>query len=339
MKKLLLLLLCILLIGCSSAEIIWIHNANDVTYSKTDRLYYDGSYLSDEVVYEKDGRFGILDKTLSVVIEAKYEDIKKKATGDYYPAKINGLWGYLDKEGKWAIEPQFTEANEFTSRLALVRKDGLDHFIDERGGSPFFPYRYAKPFVRDLAVVSNDDSTTTLIDPNGKTVKTFEGFIEVLPNDRFVLHKGSHFEILDGEYNVIQTFDGVKFATTLKNNLFSEDLYLVSKDGKHYEVFNEKGERITEEYVQAVYSTGSLQMILSLENGKALYYNEEKVKELPFTYVVGARGNHIVILDGEKQKIVNLEGKQLTDLTFDDVRFMNDQIVVLDRGITGIIER
>ncbi|CAM4064260.1 WG repeat-containing protein [Campylobacter armoricus] len=78
----------------------------------------------------------------------KYEILKEKCNSgdikaclDSYPikykkpiqAKLNGKWGFIDKNGKFAIEANFDWAWDFKEDLASVRLNGKYGFIDKNG--------------------------------------------------------------------------------------------------------------------------------------------------------------------------------------------------------------
>ena len=44
------------------------------------------------------------------------------------PVLVNGKWGYIDKSGKFAINPQFDEAGMYSDGMALIRIG--DHVMD-----------------------------------------------------------------------------------------------------------------------------------------------------------------------------------------------------------------
>ena len=52
----------------------------------------------------------------------------------------NGKWGYVDKHGKWIIEPKFLQASGFTDNLfgnhdgeAIVQYGDKSYYIDKSG--------------------------------------------------------------------------------------------------------------------------------------------------------------------------------------------------------------
>lgn len=79
-----------------------------------------------------------------------------------FPAEREGLWGYVDKHGKWKIQPQYHYAGEFHDGLACVMKY-FDHnksivklygFINKKGETVIpLEYNYASDFHQGIAIV------------------------------------------------------------------------------------------------------------------------------------------------------------------------------------------
>jgi|BioPla2DNA2_1021312.scaffolds.fasta_scaffold52120_3 hypothetical protein len=62
--------------------------------------------------------------------------------------------GYIDREGKFVIEPQFEDANSFFSGLALVKVNDKYGYIDSTGKMVIEPiFEHAKNFSCDLTRV------------------------------------------------------------------------------------------------------------------------------------------------------------------------------------------
>lgn len=70
-----------------------------------------------------------------------------------YPLPEDGKWGYVTRDGEWAIEPRWIQAEPFSEGRAAVSKDGLWGIIDRQGeyvlgpvlpgpivGSPLLPF-------------------------------------------------------------------------------------------------------------------------------------------------------------------------------------------------------
>lgn len=90
------------------------------------------------------------------------------------PVKSGDKWGYIDKQGKMQINPQFEEAAVFLEGLARVKSsDGKVGFINEDGKYVINPiYKDAGCFFDDWAVVVADNSAPQFIDKNGNVKLT-----------------------------------------------------------------------------------------------------------------------------------------------------------------------
>jgi len=53
--------------------------------------------------------------------------------GTLYPVVMGNRWGFVDKNGKYVINPQFDEANSFADGLARVKVSRKTGYVDENG--------------------------------------------------------------------------------------------------------------------------------------------------------------------------------------------------------------
>ena len=117
----------------------------------------------------------------------------------------SGNWGYIDKEGKWAIEPNFEFTMSFSEGLAAVRLHGQWGFINREGEQIIEPqFEFAIGFSEGLAGVQDVKS--------GRW-----GFINT-----------------KGEWAIEPQFE---FAS-----LFSEGVAVVKSEKKSYGYINKHGE-------------------------------------------------------------------------------------------------
>lgn len=158
---------------------------------------------------EKNGKYGVIDKTGRWVIEPQFTGMKYFADG-LAPAKdMNGKWGFIDKSGKWVIAPQFAEAYNFSQGLAAVKeeKDKKVGFIDKTGRWVITP-RY-----------------TAVILPAGVNGKLKVGFNE---NGLAVVHvdkKGWGVINKKGEFVVNPAFDGASIINGEVINVGRPDFF------------------------------------------------------------------------------------------------------------------
>jgi hypothetical protein len=94
---------------------------------------FQGGLAAFSVIQESKVKWGFVDKEGKVIIPPQFA-----ATGNFSGGKCavqneEGKWGYIDAEGKIAISYQFDEANKFVDGQAVVEFDGKTGAIDESG--------------------------------------------------------------------------------------------------------------------------------------------------------------------------------------------------------------
>jgi hypothetical protein len=104
-------------------------------------------------------------------------------------------WGYIDRSGKFVIQPRFDEAYEFVSGLASVKLKGLEVVIDRSGKitTKSLPANYCCddaiiPFHKDIY----DESGRRLIAPGAKGVEVHR-FYQGLAAFHLPVELGVHF--------------------------------------------------------------------------------------------------------------------------------------------------
>jgi WG repeat protein len=136
--------------------------------------FQDARAFSDGLAAVKAGdKWGYIDKTGNMVISPRFGETKRTLAVLGYPqidtvlydfsnfgeglagVKIGRKWGYIDKQGKTAIAPQFDSAREpFSEGLAVVGIGDLEGFVDASGKIAIKPkFQTAHSFREGLAAV------------------------------------------------------------------------------------------------------------------------------------------------------------------------------------------
>ena len=110
------------------------------------------------MIVGKDGLYGIVDRNNNPLVPIKYDVIVSADACGMFKVKDNtGLWGYLNPQGEEVTSCRFEEAEAFSANgLALVReKDGLYGYIDTTGNWRIEPvYSDATVFNSKLGVAA-----------------------------------------------------------------------------------------------------------------------------------------------------------------------------------------
>ena len=86
----------------------------------------------------------------------------------------SGAWGYIDKQGRMAIAPTYSDARPFQNGLAAVSQGELWGYIDAKGQWAIEPrFTTATGFNAEGTALAEEDERDVLIDRHGKVIKTF----------------------------------------------------------------------------------------------------------------------------------------------------------------------
>ncbi len=226
------------------------------------------------------------------------------------PYKAGDLWGYLDKDGKIVINPQFNQANVFVNGLALVQSpDNKYGYIGEDGKYIINPtYKYATSFSEGFACVVIENGKPQFINEKGEVKFTVEGseYCGVF-NDGFALVKtGDLWGYCDktGNIKISPQFD---YAFP-----FSEGLAAVAKTNKEknetlWGFINDKG---------VIIIPCQFQRVNSFSEGLSL------------------------VSDGKKYGYIDKSGKYIINSQFDNAGdFKNGMAIIYQGSLFGFINK
>jgi hypothetical protein len=99
---------------------------------------------------------GYVDRTGKWFIQPSFSVASQFNEGLAYVSVDGQSFGFIDRSGQFVIKPQFTEARRFSCGLAAVRKEGFWGYVD-RMGCVRIPFQFdgprAQPFTNGLAGV------------------------------------------------------------------------------------------------------------------------------------------------------------------------------------------
>jgi hypothetical protein len=125
----------------------------------TEGAEYLGKFSEGLAPMKLKGKFGFIDRTGKFVIQPKY-DVADSFSAGLARVSIKKdekyKWGFIDKTGKERISLQFDDAGNFSEGLACVGVGELFGFINSDGNFVINPkYDYAGDFQEGLAPVHN----------------------------------------------------------------------------------------------------------------------------------------------------------------------------------------
>ena len=256
-------------------------------------LFYNGFAIIDG----DEGRAFI--DTEGNVVSHWYEDVESFSNG-LAAVKTDGQWGYINEEGKWAIQPQFSGAESFTEDgAAMVLFDGKYGFIDTTGKYIVSPkYDQANNFSEGYAAVCSDGSWS-FITLSGEKLTSYKF-------DRVGDFKnGAAWVEEDDEYGFINTSGRYIVSPQFKDvgEFGKNGLAPVLTDDNKYGYINLSGEGVIQPIYDAEESYYYGYRLPAQSNfyddGYAVGYKDGKcgVIDKDGVYVIGPRFESIVTWD------------------------------------------
>ena len=92
-----------------------------------------GDYVNDDImVAKKDGKYSLYDNDGNMIKNnIKYDAMDMYASDNLVAFKEGEKWGYVNKDGKVIIKPQYEQAKSFSNGIGAVCSGGKWGFIDE----------------------------------------------------------------------------------------------------------------------------------------------------------------------------------------------------------------
>lgn len=145
------------------------------------------------VPFETGGKYGYLDRSGAVAIEARFDDAMPFSEG-LAAVRVgdadDGQWGYIDPSGRFVIEPRFAGASFFSEGLAAVTVgdffdlyEGKQGYINRAGEMVIEPrFETAWPFADGVATVCVGRKMLSMM--KASYINTKGEFVERPPRSR-----------------------------------------------------------------------------------------------------------------------------------------------------------
>lgn len=198
-----------------------------------DNKLSDALVNNDRICVKIGQQWGFIDTKGNVVIEPMLESPGKFNAG-MVPVNQNGLYGYMNPDGEWAIKPQFLYAAPFSegvATIALLDKNlgGPVYSLINHTGRTLTTFREGSgrgwPFSKGAAVVGWYNQKLAVVDKTGSMVfetqfdqfqgdaRTnqfiFEGLIGVCTDNKWGFIDSAGEWIIEAQYEAVDRFENL----------------------------------------------------------------------------------------------------------------------------------
>ncbi|WP_066894656.1 WG repeat-containing protein [Clostridium nigeriense] len=289
------------------------------------------------------------------------KDNKDKADKDnnvkLYPVleEKSGLYGYVDINGDYKIEPKFYDAETFSGDYAKVyiNKDRSENIINSKGN---YILPEDKEFINitmedDFIITSTKEFKYSIYNENGEKIleDEYDSFF-VDENGLIVVLKDTEKAIFNDKGKVVVPFKSNESRLHIQNkyiiwnedntsivaNLKGKEILriddnkgirvitdntIVNEDSNgKYNLYTIKGEKITEdEYDYIGFESDGL--IGVVKDGKSGFINEKGEEEIPCIYesALPFSDGYTVVSNGGKYGIIDKDNNAVIDIKYDGI--------------------
>lgn len=236
---------------------------------------------------------------------------KKQQESKLYPFKKEQLYGFMDATGNIVIEPQYTNAREFSEGLAFVTiGDGTCGYIDKSGTLVITDsFLVVNPFHQGLAAVVKRHYTKE-DRPNITDVPGPYVYIDKTGKEAFNTEFSNADDFSDSFASVF-TKDGIDCYIDLKGNLIQTE----------YDIVN--ATPFIDGFASVRLENGKYAIID--KNFKMLFsgeYNDFKI----------TNGGYAVARKGAKFGVLDVKGNVVIDFQYDYLSGYEDQLFIFRKG-------
>lgn len=257
--------------------------------------------------FQKNGKWGILDKHQRVIIPIKYDKIHHYYTG--FLVTLNKKCGFINNVGKEVLPVQYQKINEYPNKLMTVKKAGKFALFTNQG-------KALTAYLYDQMISDNQQKLFRVtIKGEGKNKKT--GFINY-----------------QGKIVIPIKYDEMGFFYDYPN--------VNARIGKHHGILNPQGKVVVPFKYDYAYHLGK-KLILLRKGKKKGVVTQQGVTVLPVKY---HKVNSLLLFNkliaagtGNKTGLFDMQGKQVLPIKYSKIEAAKTLIrLTSPEGKTGLAD-
>ena len=123
-----------------------------------------------------DGLYGFADKNDNIVIPCQWKDAEEFTEGLAAIKNENGHWGFIDETGSEVIQCQWFLAIPFKEGMARVINDSIKYGFIDKSGKEIIPcsWKFADDFSKGTALVEDYSGNCFVIDKSGNVIEEYK---------------------------------------------------------------------------------------------------------------------------------------------------------------------
>ena len=273
-------------------------------------------FAQELALVRENGLIGYIDQRGEYAIQPRFKTGKNFSNG-LAPIKKDNLWGFIDPSGEWVLAPEYEKANFFNSGIALVMKNGIWCYIDKAGNVLKTPNvdRYYD-FQNEGVAIFKQNNAMGLIDTTGTIIVDPQfSKIEKFVNGHAVVGNNNMYGIIDSKGEIIVPLEYDKIGH------YHPKVIWASKGG-NYGLINNGIFKPIDKVNEIWDFTAGSDLTVAKRKGKFGFINSqgEWVIEAKYKEAKSFNIGFAPVGDGKKWGIIDETGKLVMPYRFDDIK-------------------
>lgn len=211
------------------------------------------SVMKDVRFAKRNKKYCVVNKDGEAITECIYADYAHQEFYNFIPVKLNGKWGFLNYEGKEAIQFKFDELSDIQDSDFVAKYNG-QFGVSDYSGKELVPFEYDeimfKPYKKDgygLSWVSSNQKWGMLNSDNHLVTKCEFSFFSYPVNGYMVVRRGESDSSKSSEKALIDAQTGkevIPFGKYQDIGNYCEGLIMVEREDNKCAYIDIKGKII-----------------------------------------------------------------------------------------------
>ena len=304
------------------------------------------SYEKNTLIYEKDGKYGLVSLDGKEITKNIYNTIENlQPTEGKFLVSVNQQYGVIDLKGNTVVKTEYdkilsdgyyTDEDEYKKSgfiVSVKTEDGYKNGYISYNAKKILDTKYneieriGKEDSKDIYLIASENGKSGLYKNSKNIIPNEYQSIEYDDNNVIIIQKNKKYGVA--------SFDGKIIVPVEQESVEAKGIYLYAKSGNDNKVYDLKGNKVDINYNRTIYKTeNEAYNISTILNNNTIYYgivdkDGKKLVDEKYRYIEYLYGNYFVATDDDGNLgVINNNGKVVLDMKYSSLQKIKEKDIV-----------
>ena len=305
------------------------------------------AYEKSTLIYEKDGKYGLINFDGKKITENIYDSIENLSpTEGKFLVSQNEKYGVIDIKGNILVKTEYDKilSDGYYNQKDEYKKSGFIVYVKNDDGFKCGYISYNSKFILDTKynaierINKEDDKNVYLIAAENGKNGLYKNSKNIIQNDYQAMTYYDDNDVIllqkNKKYGAAK-LDGKIIVDVEQDALEVKGLYLYAKKSSDNKVYDNQGNVVDINYNRTVYKTESNDyQISTILNNNIIYYgiidkDGNKLVDENYRYIEYLYGNYFIATDDDGNLgVINSNGKNILDMKYNSLQKVKGKNIV-----------